>query len=144
MIPEAMMDLLEVPLADPRLEVHGHDALGEQVVAGTIAAVFIDGRRFHRQIREAGDRVDRDLGPHTDVAGPFPRAVLPGIVTELAGARNRVKAPDLLAGLHVEGADQTLGVGAVAIAQPLEHRRPDDDRVVDDGWRRVQADFALL
>src|SRR5215203_1746856 len=139
-----MMDLLEVPLADTGLQVHRDDAFGKQIIARTIAAVFVDGRRFDREVRQTGDRVDRNLGPDTGVAAPFPRAVFPGVVAELAGPRNRVEAPDLLAGLHVEGADQPLGVGAVAIAQTLEHRRADDDGVVDDGRGRVQADFALL
>ena len=44
--------------------------------------------------------------------------------------------------LHVERADQALGVRAVPVAEPFEHRRADDDRVVHDGRRRVQADFA--
>ena len=138
------MHHLEVPLADAGLQVDGHEALREQVVAGTVAAVLVDGRRFNGQVDEAGFGVDRNLGPDADVAGPFPRTVLPRVVAELARAGNRVEAPQLLAGLHVERADQALGVRAVPVADPFEHRRADDDRVVHDRRRRVQTDFALL
>jgi hypothetical protein len=41
---------------------------------------------LNRQVDEARLRVDRDLGPHADVAGPFPRSVFPGVVAELTRA----------------------------------------------------------
>ena len=126
------------------LQVDRDEALGVEVVAGAVAAVLVDGRRFDRQIDDAGFGVGGDLRPHADVAGPVPRSVFPRLVTGLAGAGHRVEAPDLLAGAGVEGAHEALDVGAVEIAQALEHRGADDDHVVDDGRRRVQPDFTLL
>src|SRR5206468_1951408 len=115
-----------------------------QIVAGTVAAVGVDRRRLARQVDEAGLGVDGDLRPDADVAGPLPRSVFPRLVAGLAGIRNRVEAPDLLAGARVVGADEPFRVRAVAIAETLGHRRPDDNRVVDDGRRRVNADLAAL
>src|SRR5215471_21866725 len=42
--------------------------------------------------------------PHRDPAR-LPRLALPGVVTGLAGSRNRVRLPDRLAVLRVEGGD---------------------------------------
>src|SRR5262245_31723897 len=138
-----MVHLLEVPLTQAGLQIDRDDALCEEVVARAVAAVFVDGRRFDRQIHEAGFRIDGDLRPDPDVAAPFPRSFFPGVVAEFARARNGAELPELFAGAYVKGPHQTLGVRAVAIAEPFEHRRTDDDGVVDDGRRRMQADFAL-
>src|SRR5262245_19981336 len=138
------MNLLEVPLANTCLQSNRHDRFGEEVVAGTVAAVFVDGRRFDRQVGEAGFRIDRDLRPHPDVARPLPRSFFPGVVAEFTRLRNRVELPDLFAGADIERAHETFRVRAVAIAEAFEHRRADDHHVVDDGGCRVQADFTLL
>src|SRR5262245_6603625 len=135
------MHHLEVPLANAGLQVDGDEAFGEQVVARPIAAVLVDRRRFNRQIHETGFRIDGDLRPYADVARPFPRSVLPGLVAELARHRDRVEAPELLARPDVEGAHETFRVRAVAVPEAFEHRRADDDDVADDGRRGVQADL---
>ena len=116
----------------------------EQVVAGAMAAVEIRGRRFDRQIDQPGFRIDGDLGPDAGVAVDRPRVVLPGLVAELAGARNRVERPDQLAGAHVERARQPFGVVVRDDREAFLERRADEHHVVDDGRRRVQADFAGL
>src|SRR5262245_22451460 len=133
-----------MPLALAGLQIDRDDALSEEVVAGTVAAVFVNRRCFHRQVHEAGFRIDGDLRPHADVAAPLPRSLLPGVVAEFARSRNRIELPELLARADIEGADEALRVRAVAITEPFEHRRADNHRVVDDGRRRVQANFTLL
>ena len=75
-----------------------------------MAAVEVRRRRFHRQVDEAELFVDADLRPDAGVAVDRPRVVLPGVVAELAGTRNRVERPEQLAGAHVERAHQALGV----------------------------------
>ena len=109
-VPERMVHELEVPLALAGLQVDGDDAFGEEVVAGTMAAVEIGGGRLDRQVRETELFVDRNLIPDADVAVDRPRIVQPRVVAEFAGPRNRVERPQPLAGAHVEGLDEPLGV----------------------------------
>src|SRR5262245_60044084 len=139
-----MVHQLEVPLADAGLQIDGDEALREDVVAGTVADVFVDRRRLDWQIHEACLRIDADLGPDTSVPRPFPRPVFPGVVAELTRHRNGIESPDLFAGADVERPNETFGIGAVQIAEALEHGRADDDDVADDGRRRVQANFTAL
>src|SRR5262245_46709574 len=105
-----MVDELEEPLPLPGPEVDAHQALGKQIVAGTMAAIEIRCRRFDRQVHEAELFVDADLGPDAGVAVGRPRFLFPRVVAELARARDGVKGPQQLAGPHVEGAYETLGV----------------------------------
>src|SRR5262245_42695616 len=49
-IPDWMVYKLEVPLAYTGLQIHGNEAFGEQIVSGPVSAVFIESRRFDRQI----------------------------------------------------------------------------------------------
>ena len=60
------------------------------------------------------------------------------------GPRNRVERPEQLAGPHVEGAHQPLGVVVRVDGHAFLERRADDDDVLHDGRRRVQADLAGL
>ena len=80
------MDELEMPLALAGLQIDADEALGEQVVAGTMAAVVIGRRRFDRQVDQAEIFVDGDLRPDAGVAVGRPRLVLPRVVAELARA----------------------------------------------------------
>src|SRR5262249_47674039 len=114
------------------LEINRHQTLCKKAVARPVAAVFINRRSLHWQVDEPGFRIDRDLRPHTDIAGPLPRTVLPRFIPELAPIRNRVEPPDLFARTHMEGGSQAFGVGAVNIAKSFSHRGSDDDGVVDD------------
>ena len=144
MIPDRVVHQLEVPLALAGLQVHGHQAFAVEVVAGALAAVVVGRRRLDRQVDQAQFLVDGDLRPHAGVAVDGPRAVLPGVVAELARPRDRVEGPLQLAGLDVEGARETLGVVVGLDGHALLHRRADEDRVPDDGGRGVQPDLAGL
>ena len=140
------MHELEVPLPRTCLEIHSHKAFGKEVVAGPVATVLIERRCLDWQIHEACFRIDRDLRPHTHVARPFPGAVFPCFISELSGIRNGVESPDQFAAAHVERADESFGIesGAVIEGQAFFHRRADNHCVVDDGRRRMKADFAAL
>ena len=87
-----MVHELEVPLALPGLQVDGDETLGEQVVAGPVPAVEVRRRRLDRQVGEAELFVDADLRPDAGVAVVRPRVLFPGVVAELARARNGVEA----------------------------------------------------
>ena len=95
-VPDRMVDQLEVPLALAGPIVDRDDAFGEEVVAGTEAAVEVRARRLDRQIREAELFVGGNLIPDTGVAGHRPRFVQPRVVAEFAGTRNRVEGPQPL------------------------------------------------
>src|SRR5205823_4503921 len=71
--------------------------------------------------------VDRDFTPGVRAAGGLPGVLRPGLVPELAGARDGVEGPERLAGDHVEGA-QIAGRRAVALAG----RGAQDDRILPD------------
>src|SRR3954454_23738780 len=100
-----------MPLAHARLQIDGDDRFGKEIVAGPVAAVFIDGRCLNRQVDEAGLRVGGDLRSYADVAGPLPRPVFPGVVAELARAGDRVESPQLLPCANVEGTHESLRIG---------------------------------
>ena len=136
-----MMHVLEVPFPLARFEIDADQRIPEQIVAGPVAAIDVLGGIFDRQIDEAEVLVDRNLRPHAGIAVDGPRLVLPGVVAELAGTRNRVERPEQLAGLHVERADEPFRVVVRDDRHPFLERRPDDDHVLDDGGRRVQPDF---
>ena len=127
-VPERVMDELEVPLPLAGPQIDGNEAFGKQVVAGTVAAVEVGRRRLNRQIHEAEFLVGGDLGPHARVAVHGPRVVFPRVVAEFTGPRNRVERPEQLAGARVEGADQPLGVVVRADGRAFAERRADDDR----------------
>ena len=67
-VPERMVHELEVPLALAGLQIDADEALGEQVVAGPVAAVEVRRRRLDRQVDEAELLVDGDLRPDAGVA----------------------------------------------------------------------------
>src|SRR6185295_11388612 len=96
-VPDRMMHDLEVPFSLAGFQIDAHETLAEQVVAGTMAAVEIGGRRLDRQVDETGFLVHGDARPDAGVAVGRPRLVLPGVVAELAGAWNRVERPQHLA-----------------------------------------------
>ncbi len=86
--------------------------------------------------------VDRDLSPHAGIAGVHPRFFFPRVVAELAELRNRVKDPQALAGFDVEAADVALFVLPAFWRAAGHVRGADDDGVLRDDRRRVQADLA--
>jgi hypothetical protein len=51
------MDQLEVPLLLPGLQVQGDEARVIEVVAGTVAAVDVNRRRFDRTIDKPGNGI---------------------------------------------------------------------------------------
>ena len=141
-IPDAVVHQLVVPLALAGRQIHGHDALTEQAGARTMAAVVVAGGQLDRQIRHIEFFVDRNLSPDAGVARVDPRLLFPRVVPELAQLRNRVEDPQPLAGLDVEAADVALLV-LLALGRTSRHvRGADDDGVLRDDGRRVEADFA--
>src|SRR5207247_10108001 len=120
------------------------EAVAVQIVAGTMAAVQIRRRILDRQIHEAELFVDGDLRPDARVSVDRPRFFFPGIVAELARARDRVEGPEELAGPRVPCADEPLRVVMGLDGEAFTERRADDDHVLRDGRCRVKADLTGL
>ena len=133
-----------MPFPDAGLEVHSHQRLGEQIVAGPVAAVMIRCWRFDREIHEAELFVHGDLGPHAHISVRRPRVVFPRLAPVFSGTRNRVEPPDLLARPHVERAHEPLRVVVRRYRRAFSERRADDDDIADDGRRGVHANFSSL
>ena len=143
-IPDVVMHELVVPHAFTGSRIDTHEAACEEVVAGTMAAVVIAGRRFDGQIHVAELFVGRERRPDGRVAGVRPRVVQPGVVAELAGLRNRVEGPQPFSGSHVEAANVALGVFLRSRRRAADHRRADHDDISHDHCGRCGADDAVL
>ena len=114
-----------MPDALAGLGVEGHEALGEEVVAGAVAAVEVVGRRFNRQVDVAELQVRRHRRPDGGVAGVAPRVALPGLVPELTRERDRVEDPPPLAGPDVVAAHEpgdVLPAGRKSAQRAADHR----------------------
>jgi len=141
-VPDAVVDELEVPddLAGPGVETD--DALRIQVVPEPVAAVIVVGRRAGRDVDIAQLRIGAEQPPSIGGAGVAPRLVLPGLVPRLARLGNRMKLPQLAAGAHIEAADVTGR--RELIAGTVGDDRPDHDDVADHQRRRHQLVVASL
>ena len=138
------MDDLVVPLALAGFQIDADERFSEQVVARTVAAVEVRGRRFAWQVDEARVFVDADLRPHAGVAVVLPRIIEPGVVAELTWFRNQVERPQQLAGPHVERPRDAFRVVVRRDRHPFLERRSDQDDVFRNRRRRVQARLAAL
>ena len=136
-VPQAMVDHLEVPAALPGLAVDRDQRLGVEVVAQAVPAVPVVRRRAERQVGEAELRVGAHQGPDVRVAADLPRTVLPGVAAGFALLRNRMERPELLAGADVESAD--VPRRCLGRARPVRDRRADDRHVAAEGDRRTHA-----
>ncbi len=141
-VPDVVLHRLLVPHPFAGLDVERDDARAEEVVAGTEAAVVVDGGAVGRDVDEAAGRVGRHRRPRRHVAGPAPRVVLPRVVAELTRPRNHVELPQELAGLEVVTEDVAGDVLDPGLVVALLGRVADDEDVVDDDRRRRGGDVA--
>ena len=129
---------LEVPAQLPGVGVERHHRAGVEVVARPLGPVVVGTRVAGAPVDQVQLRVVRARQPgrgaavhpglRVAVGLRVRRARLPGLVTRLARSRNRVEAPDLLAGLGVERRDEP--------ADALIAARGADDDLAVDGQRR--------
>ena len=141
-VPERMVDELKVPLAHTRLQIHRHEAVGEEVVTGTPATVEVRRGCFDGQVDQAQLLVHRHLIPDAGIAVERPGVLLPRVVAELAGSRNRVKVPEPSPCPDVERLDDALGVVVGFRRVPFPECRADDHDAVRDGGRGVETNLA--
>ena len=143
-VPDPVVNELEMPLALARLQIDGDQALAEQPVPRAVGAEVVARRQFHGQIRDAELLVDADLRPHPGVAGVRPRIFFPGVVAELTGRRNRVEDPQAFTGADIEAADVALDVRFSARHSARLVRSAHDDDVLGDDGGGVEADLGAL
>src|SRR5688572_29632062 len=131
------MHLLEVPAVLSRVRVDGNDRDAEQVVAGANSAVKIGTGIAGREIDEVELGIDGRRLPDGRAA-ELPRGAVrgPRVMTELAGARNRVERPDELAVARAERPD-------LAAARHLAAREAGDDQAVVVERRARDAEAVL-
>ncbi len=121
----------------PQPVVHeADDRLAEEARPWTAAAVEIVAGRGDRQVDEPARFVERHRRPDVGVTGVRPRIVLPRVVAELAGLRNRVERPHLLPGARAERADVARRI--ILIRKAIANAVAEDHEVlVDDRRGRV-------
>ena len=139
-----MVHHLEVPLPLTRFQIHANQAFAEQIVARTMAAVEVGRRRFNGQVNETEFFVDCDLSPHAGVAVCGPRIVLPCIVAELTGSRNRVERPKKFAAFHIKRAHLALAVVVGFDGHAFFHRHADNHNVLHNGRRGMETGIAVF
>src|SRR5262249_12001247 len=123
-VPDVVVDLLEVPDVFAGLRLQRDHRRAEQIVALAHRAVVVGSAVARREVNEPelwieGGRVpDRGASAHRVVRAGWPR-----VAAEFAGSRQRVPAPPDLAGLGVERreptADAELAAGDTAVYEPV-------------------------
>ena len=103
-VPQIVMDLLEVPLVGAGLQVERDDRHGEQIVAAALCAVVVRTGVASRDVNHPEVGIDRRMRPNRRAA-VLPGIAFPRVVAKLARTRNRPELPDFLAGLRVVGAE---------------------------------------
>ena len=103
-VPQLAVDVLEVPRELAAGDVDGDGRVGEEVVAGSVAAVEVRPRAAHRHVDEAPLLVDGEgERPHVVPDAVAPALVAPGLAAEVALGGQGRELPAQGAGRRVEG-----------------------------------------
>src|SRR5208337_5694254 len=133
-VPDAVVHQLIVPLSFAGLEVDGDDALSEQAIARTMAAVKIAGGQLDWKVGHPKLLVDADLAPHASVAGVIGRIIFPSVIAEFAGFGDGMEDPQPLSGANIESANEAFHIGlTLRYVSGLVGRADDDDIARNDG-----------
>src|SRR5215472_2633628 len=87
-VPQIVVDRLEVPQARACARIERQQRICKQVVAFTVASVEIVAGGPKREICDAPLRIDCHLAPIVHAAGSLPGFWRPSIVAKFSGARN--------------------------------------------------------
>ena len=104
-VPQIVVDGLEVPQALACLRVERHQAVREQIVALAVPAVEVESRGTERNEHDAVLGVDGHLAPVVHTARRRQVLGRPAVGAEFSRPRNAVEGPLVFAGHHVEGAN---------------------------------------
>src|SRR5205814_6477687 len=95
-VPDAVVDGLEVPHTLPRFRLEADEGLGEQVVPVPVTTVVVVRRSRRRQVDIVQLRIVDAAAPDVHAAGVLSRVAQPRFVPGLAGFGERVKRPPQL------------------------------------------------
>ena len=105
MVPDIVMDCLEVPLVLSGQHIQRDDRIAEKICALSVAAVIAGHRRRERHVQHPALLVEREIErPGVRPAAVLPAVVFPGVMPKLARLRHRAEFPDFCAGARIEGA----------------------------------------
>src|ERR1700683_1480183 len=104
-----------------------NERVREQIVTDTVRSVEIERRGPGGNEYQATLFVQAHAGPVVRRATGLPRILWPGVIAELAGMRDGMKAPANLAASHIKGTDVARRRGQV-----LRHQPTDDEQVLRD------------
>src|SRR5262245_8337310 len=121
-----------MPDALSSARVESEDAVGEEIVTVPRHAVKIKRRRTRCGEHHAGLYIDSYASPSVSAAGKLVCVRGPGVVTEFAGFRNRMKDPAHFPRIHIEGADMAGRAG-----QRFGNTASKNDGVFENSARRA-------
>ena len=134
-VPQVMMERLEVPDALFRPGVERDGAVGEEIVALPVASVEVEGGRAQSREDQSAFRVDAEPTPGVRRASDFTGIVVPRLVSEFSPTGHGPKSPNLRAGADVKRPD----ISGRGDAGPLITGDSDNDRILPDGRRRRRS-----
>ena len=133
-VPEAVVNRLEVPEKRSRARVHREQRLGVEVVAEPVPSVVVVARSADAEVEHASLLVDDHGRPRIGVSCHFFGAVLPCLVPGLPLLRDQVEVPDSLPRAHVERLKVAGRI--VRVDEPVPYAVAEDDEILEDQWRR--------
>jgi hypothetical protein len=129
--------VLEVPLHLAGFDVVGDRGVSEQVIARAVLRIEHGNRLARTPYGQIEGWVIRACLPESAPAVlPGVGVALPGFATRLARRRNRIRPPELLAGIRIQGIDMVASAPVPAAAA--------DDELVADNERSTGQGVAVL
>ena len=104
-IPDRMMNGLKMPDPLTGRGVEAHQALSVEVVAESVAAVIVAGRRLDRKVNVAERWISAHWCPYTCVSGVLGGVAAPGCKATLLGSGNGIKTPAQLTRINIISSD---------------------------------------
>src|SRR5262249_60802035 len=111
-----------MPDALAGVRIQTQERVGEKVVAMPVRPVKIESRRTGRREDQPMSLIDNQPRPIVSAADVSPGVFRPGLVTELARVRDRVKRPSLFTSANVERADVARRGGQRLASPSTEHQ----------------------
>src|SRR6185312_6921006 len=127
-VPEVVVNDLEMPEALAGARVERQQRIAEEVVALAIGTIEVEAWSAERNERDAMFRVDGHFAPTMDAANGLPRVGRPGVVTGFPGVRDRVELPDQLPCANVVRMD----IGRVRVVAGASRGQWDNHQIFED------------